>query len=209
MRNPPPGLAKGRAKSGLSLARLLKDTYSSAVRMLPTLLFAGSLWNCGRRRSVWKWNKRGDVTPSDREPDLCYLFRRLWHQLFQSHDLVQARGARHGDDRPAEARLKREGGAPEHACSQHGGEGCRDRPSRAAKPQSRVTPNRAHTPPHPPTLGMVSASVPIQSPHDKKLYRHIRLSNGLTALLISDPEIKTHALDVRLCSHGSRMHAPR
>ena len=32
--------------------------------------------------------------------------------------------------------------------------------------------------------------IPVKSPNDKKLYKHVRLSNGLTVLLISDPEIK-------------------
>ena len=31
---------------------------------------------------------------------------------------------------------------------------------------------------------------PVKSPSDKKLYKYLRLPNGLTALLISDPEIK-------------------
>ena len=39
--------------------------------------------------------------------------------------------------------------------------------------------------------------IPTKSPNDKKLYKHLRLSNGLTVLLISDPEIKKTDENVR------------
>lgn len=37
--------------------------------------------------------------------------------------------------------------------------------------------------------------VVVQSPEDKRLYRHITLPNGLVALLISDPEMVPQAHD--------------
>lgn len=38
--------------------------------------------------------------------------------------------------------------------------------------------------------------VVVQSPEDKRLYRHITLPNGLVALLISDPEMVPHVDEV-------------
>lgn len=42
---------------------------------------------------------------------------------------------------------------------------------------------------------MMDDNVVTKSPLDKKQYRHMKLTNGLSLLLISDPEIKIDAAD--------------
>jgi len=47
-----------------------------------------------------------------------------------------------------------------------------------------------------------TATVVVQSPNDKKLYRVIRLENGLRALLISDPEAAAAAAELEAETEG-------
>jgi 3-methyladenine DNA glycosylase AlkC len=47
-------------------------------------------------------------------------------------------------------------------------------------------------------MAVSAVEAPVKSPQDKKLYRRLRLSNGLDVLLVSDPEMQASAED----AHG-------
>ena len=49
----------------------------------------------------------------------------------------------------------------------------------------------------------------IKSPQDKKQYRHLTLANGLTVLLIHDPEISLQKVFTEGEARGCRVHAWR
>ena len=51
-------------------------------------------------------------------------------------------------------------------------------------------------------MAVAAVEAPVKSPQDKKLYRRLRLNNGLDVLLISDPEMQASAEG----AHGDEGH---